>query len=113
MVTVVHNSQTCVVKSNGMHLSEISNTLNSVGTISLGVSKPINISRLTKHRIDKKMEKSLISFLIYGPSSRRGSSEEEQRSEGRETYFQKCREKVQTWGNEEKKRKINHYVESK
>lgn len=40
-----------------------SNTLNSVGTISLGVSNPINISRPTKHMIDMKMEKSLISFL--------------------------------------------------
>lgn len=36
----------------------------------MGVSKPINISRPTKHRIDKKMEKSLISFLIYRPSNR-------------------------------------------
>lgn len=93
-----------------MHLSKISNTLNSVGTISLGVSKPINISRPTKHRIDKKMEKSLISFLIYRPSNRH---EEEQRSEGREMYVQKYREKVLTWGNEDKKRKIYHYVKSK
>lgn len=31
----------------------------------MGVSKPINISRPTKHMIDMKMEKSLISFLSY------------------------------------------------
>lgn len=96
-------------KSHGMHLSKISNTLNSVGTISLGVSKPINISRPTKDRIDKKMEKSLISFLIYRPSNRR---EEEQRSEGRETYVQKYRQKGLTWENKDKKREKNYYVES-
>lgn len=41
------------------------NTLNSVGTISLGVSKPTHISRPTKDMIDMKMAKSLISFLSY------------------------------------------------
>lgn len=85
-----------------MHLSKISNTLNSVGTISLGVSKPINISRPTKDRIDKKMEKSLISFLIYRPSNRRKAG---QRSAEREMNVQKYREKVLTWGNEDKKRR--------
>lgn len=44
---------------------EKSNTLNSVGTISLGVSNPISISRPTKDMIDMKMAKSLISFLSY------------------------------------------------
>lgn len=40
-------------------------TLNSVGTISLGVSSPIKISRPTKVMIDVKMEKSLMSFRSY------------------------------------------------
>lgn len=78
-----------------MHLSEISNTLNSVGTISLGVSKPINKSRPTKHRIDRKIEKSLISFLIYRPGNRR---KEGQRSEGRETDVHRYREGVNMGG---------------
>lgn len=39
--------------------------MSSVGTISLGVSNPINISRPTKDMIDMKMAKSLISFLSY------------------------------------------------
>ena len=37
--------------------------------MSLGVSKPINMSRPTKVMIDMKMEKSLISFLSYGSGS--------------------------------------------
>ena len=43
-------------------------TLNSVGTMSLGVLSPINISRPTKVMIDMKMEKSLISFLSCSPT---------------------------------------------
>ena len=57
-ITVISYIQTHI-------FSKKSNTLNSVGTISLGVSNPINISRPTKHMIDMKMEKSLISFLSY------------------------------------------------
>lgn len=37
-------------------------TLNSVGTISLGVLSPINISRPTNVMIDMKIAKSLMSF---------------------------------------------------
>lgn len=40
-------------------------TLNSVGTISLGVLSPINMSRPTKVIMDMKMEKSLMSFLSW------------------------------------------------
>lgn len=40
-------------------------TLNSVGTISLGVSSPNKISRPTKVMIDVKMAKSLMSFRSY------------------------------------------------
>lgn len=52
-----------------IYVRKKSNTLNSVGTISLGVSNPINISRPTKHKIDMKMEKSLISFLSYSSTN--------------------------------------------
>lgn len=52
-----------------MHdLAQLANqdhTLNSVGTISLGVSSPIKISRPTKVMIDVKMAKSLMSFRSY------------------------------------------------
>lgn len=57
-----------------MHdLAQISNqdhTLNSVGTISLGVSSPIKISSPTKVMIDVKMEKSLMSFRSYTVTQR-------------------------------------------
>lgn len=40
-------------------------TLNSVGTISLGVLSPINISSPTNVIMDMKIEKSLMSFLSW------------------------------------------------
>ena len=40
-------------------------TLSSVGTISLGVLRPTNISSPTNVMIDMKMEKSLMSFRIW------------------------------------------------
>ena len=40
-------------------------TLNSVGTMSLGVLSPISISRPTNVMMDMKMEKSLMSFLNW------------------------------------------------
>lgn len=40
-------------------------TLNSVGTISLGVLRPINMSSPTNVMMDMKMEKSLMSFLNW------------------------------------------------
>lgn len=49
-----------------MHMikfDDASHTLNSVGTINLGVLSPINMSSPTNVMMDMKMEKSLMSFL--------------------------------------------------
>lgn len=47
----------------GFMLTESTATLNSVGTISLGVLSPSSMSMPTKVMMDMKMEKSLMSFL--------------------------------------------------
>ena len=47
-----------------------SHTLNSVGTISLGVLSPMNISSPTNVIMDMKMEKSLMSFLSWSHRQR-------------------------------------------
>lgn len=102
--------------------SKKSNTLNSVGTISLGVSNPINISRPTKLMIDMKMEKSLISFLSYTSANTR-HGEDKSRCVVVWQWGSK-RKKGRTRGNVDRKKKneslywwihtrSNHWLEKK
>lgn len=91
--------------------------MNSVGTISLGVSNPINISIPTKHMIDMKMEKSLISFLSYTPTKTHTHDRERvnkdvecDSEEGRRT-FKSTRKRCVHEGNEDRKQeKKNCYI---
>lgn len=48
-----------------LNINSLEITLNSVGTISLGVLSPINMSSPTKVMMDMKIEKSLMSFLSW------------------------------------------------
>lgn len=46
-------------------------TLNSLGTMSLGVSTPTSTSTPQKTRIDRMMAKSLMSFLTWRTKKKR------------------------------------------
>lgn len=124
MHTMTQTCRRAVIRSDinhafsNIYFSNTSNTLNSVGTISLGVSNPINISRPTKHMIDMKMEKSLISFLSYTATKTHKHTHDRGRvnkdihydSEERRRMFKSTGKKVRTWGKEGRKwEEKNHY----
>lgn len=64
-----------------------SNTLNSVGTISLGVLSPINISSPTNVIMDMKIEKSLMSFLSWCHRHRNNKNNKNSLNETKKLFF--------------------------
>lgn len=68
-------------------------TLNSVGTINLGVLRPISMSRPTNVMIDMKIEKSLMSFLSW---TKQQQQKKQKQYDNRQLYtYDKVRPK--TW----------------